>query len=255
MDYEPRMSTYRLLPEGMALMMRDHRRMVYGRIPLMLLALGIGIVIPPLAGMPLSPVTLGVLGLLGLGVMAFSVWSGLRKAEYQFAQHFETYVLELDDRGLIHRSAILPEKQLWRGEVARIEESSVLGLVVRGKKPTDVIVVSPHLQGYDEVRTQLAVWRDIEVLSGRRVQRQQQLAGLAGIGLSLVFIGLWVGVGWSPDLRLAMACGALMCVGGVVVLGFLRRRVPGINLKPLVGALIFFALSIPARLLLHYWRP
>ncbi|MDY7231881.1 hypothetical protein [Hyalangium rubrum] len=249
------MSTYRLRPEGMALMMRDHRRMVYGRIPLMVVALGVGIAIPPLAGMPLSPVTLSVLGVIGLGVMVFSVWSGLRKAEYQFAQHFETYSLELDDRGLSHHSAILPAKQLGRGEVARIEESSLLGLVVRGRKPGDVIVVSPHLQGYDEVRSQLAVWRDIEALSGRKVQRQQQLAGLTGIGLSLVFIALWVGVGWSPDIRLAMACGAVMCVGGIFVLRSLHQRIPGINLKPLVGALIFFSLSIPARLLLHYWRP
>jgi hypothetical protein len=249
------MSTYQLRPEGLALVAKDLRRMVYGRIPLMVLALGVGLAVPPLAGMPLSPVGLGVLGALGLGFTAFSVRSGLRKAEDQFAQHFETYSLELSDEALVHRSAVLPEKRLSRAEVTHIEEAPLVGLLVRGRTASEVIIVSPHLRGYDEVRAQLASWREITPVSDRAVQRRQKLAGGAGIGISLLLIGLWVGVGWLPDLRLAMACGAVMCVVGVLALRLLRQRVPGINLKPLGAVLIFFALSIPARLLLHYWRP
>jgi hypothetical protein len=239
----------------MAQVAKELRRMVYGRAPLMVLALGVGLAVPPLAGMPLSPVGLAVLGLLGLSFTAFSVWSGLRKAEFQFTRHFETYSLELSDEALVHRSEVLPEKRLARGDVTHIEEAPLAGLMVRGKTPADVIVISPHLRGYDEVRARLASWREIATVSDRSVQRKQQLAGWLGMGMSLLLIGLWVGVGWLPDLRLAMACGAVMCVVGGLSLRALRQRAPGLNLKPLVAVMILFALTIPARLLLHYWKP
>lgn len=239
----------------MALVAKDLRRMVYGRIPLMVLALGVGLAVPPLAGMPLSPVSLAVLGTLGLAVTGFSVRSGLRKAEAQFARHFETYSLELSGEALVHRSAVLPEKRLARGEVTHIEEAPLEGLVVRGRAASELIVVSPHLRGYDEVRAQLASWREIVAVSDRSMQRKQQLAGWVAIVVSLLLIGLWVGVGWLPDVRLAMVCGAVMCVTGVLALRTLRQRAPGLNLKPLVAVLVFFALSIPARLLFQYWKP
>ncbi len=249
------MSTYRLRPEGMALVARDLRRMVYGRIPIMVVALGIGLAVPPLSGMPLSPLGMGALGVLGLGVAGFSLWGGLRKAEHQFTQHFETYLLELSDEGLAHRSAVLPEKRLTRGEVTHIEEAPLVGLLVRGRTPADVIVISPHLAGYDEVRARLASWREIVSVSDRAVQRRQQLAGWMGIGLSLLFIGLWVGVWWLPDVRWSMASGGVMCVVGVFALRALRQRAPGLNPRTLVAVLIFFALSIPARLWLQFGAP
>jgi len=249
------MSTYRLRPEGMALVARDLRRMVYRRIPLMVAALGVGLAVPPLAGVPLSPLGMVALGVLGLGVTAFSLWGGLRRAELQFAQHFESYSLELGDEVLSHRSAVQPEKRLTRGEVAHIEEAPLVGLLVRGRTPADVIIISPHLAGYDEVRARLASWREIATVSDQAVQRRQQWASWGGMGLSLLLIGLWVGVGWLPDIRLAMASGVVMCAVGVLALRMLRERAPGLNRKPLVAVLIFFALSIPARLLLQYWTP
>jgi hypothetical protein len=249
------MSIHRLRAEGMALVARDLRRMVYRRIPLMVLALGMGLAVPPLAGMPMSLMGLAALGVLGLSVTGLGLWAGLRKAEAQFAQHFETYSLELSDEALAHRSAIVPEKRLARAEVAHLEESSQMGLVVRGRTAADIIVISPHLEGYDEVRAQLAAWRELVTVSDGAVRRRQQLAAGAGMGLSLLLIGLWVGVGWLPDIRLAMACGAVMCGVGLLALRVLRRWAPGLNRKPLVAALIFFALSIPARLVLQYWTP
>jgi len=249
------MSTYRLRPEGMTLVAKDLRRMVYGRIPIMVLALGVGLAVPPLAGMPLSAVGLGALAVLGLGVTAFSLWAGLRRTEAQFAQHFETYSLELSDEALVHRSQVLPEKRLTRGDVAHIEEAPVVGLVVKGRTAADVIVISPHLAGYEEVRTRLSAWREIAAVSDQAVQRRQRLASWAGVGLSLLLIALWVGVGWLPDIRLAMASGVVMCAVGVLALRVLRQRAPGLNQKTLLAVLIFFALSIPARLLLQYWTP
>lgn len=249
------MSTYRLRPEGMALVAKDLRRMVFRRIPLMVLALGVGLALPRLSGMTLSPVGLSAVAVLGLGVMGFSLWAGLRKAELQFTQHFETYSLELSDEALVHRSEVLPEKRLTRGEVALIEEAPVVGLVVRGRTAADVIVISPHLTGYEEVRARLSSWRSIVSVSAQAVRRRQRFASWAGLGLSLLVIALWVGVGWLPDIRLAMASGVVMCGVGVWALRLLRQREPGLKLKPLVAALIFFALSIPARLALQYWRP
>jgi hypothetical protein len=127
--------------------------------------------------------------------------------------------------------------------------------VVRGRGGSEVIVVSPHQRGYHEVRAQRATWREIVTRSDRSVRRKQQLAGWVAILVSLLLISLWVGVGWLPDVRLAMVCGAVMCVTGVLALRALRQRAPGLNLKPLVAVLVFFALSIPARLLLQYWKP
>ena len=249
------MSTYRLRPEGKALVAKDLRRMLYGRIPIMVLALGVGLAVPPLAGMPMSPVGLGALAVLGLGVTGFSLWAGLRKAELQFDQHFETYSLELSEEALVHRSEVLPKKRLTRGDVTHVEESPVVGLVVRGRTAADVIVISPHLAGYDEVRARLSAWRDIVTVSDQAVQRRQRLASWAGMGLSLLLIALWVGVGWLPDIRLAMASGVVMCGVGGLALWVLRQRAPGLNRRALVAVLIFFVLSIPARLVLQYWTP
>jgi hypothetical protein len=239
----------------MALVAKDLRRMVYGRIPLMVAALGIGLAVPPLSGMPVSPLGMVMLGLLGLGVTAFSVWGGLRKAEIQFSQHFETYSLAVTDEALGHRSDVLPEKRLTRGEVTHIEEAPLVGLMVRGRTPADVIVISPHLAGYDEVRTRLASWREIVSVSDQAVQRRQQVAGWAGIALSLLLIALWVGVWWLPDVRWSMASGVVMCAVGVMALRVMSQRVPGLNRRTLVAVLIFFALSIPARLVLQFWAP
>jgi len=249
------MSTYRLRPEGKALVAKDLRRMLYGRIPIMVLALGVGLAVPPLAGMPMSAVGLGALAVLGLGVTGFSLWAGLRKAELQFDQHFETYSLELSGEALVHRSEVLPEKRLTREDVTHVEESPVVGLVVRGRTAADVIVISPHLVGYDEVRARLSAWREIVTVSDQAVQRRQRLASWAGMGLSLLLIALWVGVGWLPDIRLAMASGVVMCGVGVLALWVLRQRAPGLNRRTLVAVLIFFVLSIPARLVLQYWTP
>ncbi len=249
------MSTHRLRPEALAQTVREHHRQVYRRIPLMVLALGVGLAIPPLSGSTLSPVALGVLGVLGLGAMGLSVRDGLRKAEARLEEHFRTYKLELGEEGLVHRSAVLPEQRLGRGEVTLIEESPGLGLVVWGTRAGASLVLSPNLEGYEEIRARLAGWREVTALTASAVAGRQRRAGVLGIGLSVVFIGLWVGVAWLPDLRLAMACGVVMVVGGVVGLPVLRERVPGLSARPLVIALILFSLSIPVRLAIHFWRP
>lgn len=248
------MKTYRLRRESLSQATQLNQRLVLRRIPIMLIAVAGGLAIGSRGGTALSPMLLGVVGVGVLGVMGFTLWRQLRQSEAQLARHFDSYVLEVGEGGLSHRSAILPETRLGRDEVVHIEESPGLGLMVKGNGPGKAMVLSPFLEDYAQLREELSAWRAIAPVSQAQVGRRLDAGGLIGLVFGLGISALWMGVGYFSDLRWSMLSGATMLVCGIGGLTYLRRNCPHLKLKPFVAGLVFFSLSIPARLMMHFMR-
>ncbi|RKH01321.1 hypothetical protein D7V97_29180 [Corallococcus sp. CA053C] len=139
--------------------------------------------------------------------------------------------------------------------MTHIEESPALGLLVRGITPGKAAALSPFVDGYAELRGELSAWKPIASVSQAQVGRRMDAAGLLGLVLGLGICLLWMGVGYFSDLRWAMLSGTAMVACGVAGLLYLRRSAPQLRLKPLISALVFFSLAIPARLFVHFYWP
>ncbi|RKG77783.1 hypothetical protein [Corallococcus terminator] len=248
------MKTYRLRRAALSEAIQLNRRLIFRRLPILLIALGGGLLLGSRGGTALSPVLLGLLCLGALGVMGTSIWRQLRLSETQFARHFDSYVLEAGEGGISHRSEILPETRLGRDEVVHIEESPMLGILLKGQGPGKTMALSPFLEGYAQLKEELTAWRPIAPVSQAQVGRRADAVGLLGVVFGLGISALWMGVGYFSDLRWSMLSGAAMLLCGLGGLTYLRRNCPQIKLKPFVVGLVFFSLSIPARLMLHFLR-
>ncbi|MBF5041120.1 hypothetical protein FGE12_01850 [Aggregicoccus sp. 17bor-14] len=247
------MPVFHLNPSLLEQAQRDHRtrqlRATFFTLPLLLL-----IPVPAylLTG-TVDRTLLAVLGIFGTFLMA-QPWLTAGRVRARLEQHFESYRLEVDEEGLVQRSTLMPERRLARSEVARIRDIPGMGLVLAGRGAGLATVLPPYLDRPDAVRELLAAWAPLEQSSEREARRSTTLGGLLSLLAALGWVALWFGVGLFSDIRLAMASGAAMLAVDAWFLHFLAKNAAGIKRAPIVAMMVLAGLSVPARLVLHFWH-
>lgn len=232
------MDVYRLKPEALATARASIvRRMGWGL--LYMEAVGALAFLFLLRPAP-SLVLLSGLLLLIAGLCAFACWRTLAQTRAAWG----SYVLELMADSVLRRHRELADLRLGREEVTRIIELPGQGMSLLTAQPTRYMNVPETVERYAEVRERLSQWRPIEQVKPHPLV--QQVGFVVG---GLLFLVLWLSVGFVPDVRLAMVPGALVLVIAIAgIVKTARAGLPRSMRAGIIGGLVLMGLAGPARL-------
>lgn len=166
------MAEYKLTPAFLALIRK--RSMVSG-LPLALLAVAVGIFIGGRGD--LSPQLL----MISLPIVALSLGWGFFRGLRQQKKGAESYRLFIEGDEIRRTQEGLPEVRISRSEVSKIHEAAGRGMTVQAVSPDRRISIPVALQDYDEVRSELADWRDFQEISSARAKWNSFASPAAGI--------------------------------------------------------------------------
>ena len=155
-------------------------------------------------------------------LILYTAVRAIRRALRILRDGWDSYELGLGEDFVLKKQVNMPEVEIGRDEVIRIQEARTNeapdSLVIRSADSRRFIIVPTALDGYAEVKDQLGHWRQIEPLSTRKYVALQILLWMlvpAGYLVILMSQNLWlvliVGilmmalVGWGMiELRRAM---------------------------------------------------
>ncbi len=123
--------------------------------------------------------TSGWLLLYLLGVLAFGTWLTTRSTRRTWL----SYRLEFAPGNLRRTQYRLPEISIDRGEVTAIDEMPGRGMVVRTANPDRFIFVPSGLNGYPELKSELAAWTPVRTLSLAATWSRQWLGVTSALGI------------------------------------------------------------------------
>jgi hypothetical protein len=145
-----------------------------------------GVVIPVVAVLGyfvhdvLSPVVMAVPLVIMTGVLVYTARVTLAKV----TENYENARVELRPGLLTMRPSGGPGLTLHEEDVQSIQQTRDGSLIVRGRTIQETVYLSPDLFGFDDLRSELANWRDIEAF------RQNWSPKTLGMPLLLVALAL-----------------------------------------------------------------
>jgi hypothetical protein len=237
--------SYRLRPEEFEAVIkrRIYRRVAWSyALVLLMVAAALAVMSrfqPNIAdGFPIS-IPIVLVALAGSGFLA--VRAQLQREQSAWA----SYQLTIEAHLLRRLVANLQPMEITRPEVTRIVAFEGRGLRVDTADRHRFIFIPEQLVGFEDVRRQLASWRDPEL---PRLARNRAL----GIGVAVLLSGSWIACGVIPDLRIAMIPGAVVVVVGAWAMReTLKSRVADRKQKARIIGLFALMMFAPfARLLL-----
>jgi hypothetical protein len=99
----------------------------------------------------------------------YGAFRGIRRSLRILREGWDSYELGLGDDFVLKKQANMPEIEIGRDEITRVQEASSKGipngLVIRTADRQCFISVPVALDGYDEVKYQLGHWHQLEALS------------------------------------------------------------------------------------------
>jgi len=148
-------------------------------------------------------VELGFMGILA----SWMVFNSIRRLRRCVREMFETYELEIDDRGVAARRNDLPATRIDFADITRIEEVEGFWLTVIGRSAKQRIGIPRQLIGFDEVAERLRVYSPIEKKKYPSYRIYAALPFLATYGVALwshtpllvllTCIAMWGFLGWA----------------------------------------------------------
>jgi hypothetical protein len=141
---------------------------------------------------------------IGVVIVIFALNKGLARSKKMQWEQWSSYELLLDNDTLIRKQVRTPDLQIHRNEITRLQEIQSGNLVVKTDDKRKFIVIPNSLDGFEEVKLQLAEWKELEI------QPEQPLWKRAGIWLALaLFIGLII-VFASQSIQIVLPIGLLL---------------------------------------------
>jgi hypothetical protein len=239
--------TYRLAPEAFepTVKPRIKRRLAIAA-PVMLLAACVGAFLGT-SREPDAPNTLPIVIPLFAGIFFFAGYRGWRTQLKREKEGWDSFHLTLSPNVIRRVMANLPPAEILRTEVTQIFQAAGVGLTVKTADRHRFLFVPEQVVGFDEVSRTLATWRAFEP------PKPLQNVG-AGIAMTAVLLGSWIGCGVIPDIRLAMVSGAIL----LVTVGFVIREISRLQIADnktkarMLASMVIFVLAPFARLVLHF---
>lgn len=201
---------YRLPPSGLP---AEEKRIRARFVPSLLLILGVGLVVDLLLGIShhytlKSSLVFGTFSAVYVGFLA--VWLP-RRMTRRLRQCWETYDLEIGNDYLTRRQQNLAELSVRFDEIKRIVHVPGRYIRVTGSASHKVVEIPECIEGFDQIRLELAQFGPIEI--GRTEQWQKTMAFVA-----VQFFVFLVTV-WSTSLWTVISLSVIvtvMVIRGVV---------------------------------------
>jgi len=197
------MREYKLSPLFFSQM---RRRILSVGLPIMLLALVVGVLVGAQSEQSITRLLITVSLILIL--LAFSFTRAIRQQQ----KHWARYRLIIDENSIKKVQHGLAEIAIGYDEISKITESSSAGLVVQALTPYRQIAVPTTLEGYSELRLELASRYPFENIPENRARWMQLVPVLAGVATLVAFVVTIA----SPNPYVSGIVGTLLASGLVV---------------------------------------
>lgn len=228
------MKIYVLSPQSIE---RAKRKAVIRGVVLGGFALALGLVPSVAVGL----ISIGPL-VIAIPIMLVSLVIGIRRALKILDENLKSYQLLVSSDSVIKRQGRLPDVEIHREQITRVEEKPGTGLFIRIADKKSFINVPEGLEGMDELKETLSNWRPPDSIISSK-ERGPLLLAVALLSFGLAFATLWL----STNLALVIAAGIFLIVymawGSVVLL---RRRDidPRVKIKPWLILFLVFAYAM-----------
>ncbi len=200
-------------------------------------------------------VPLGLLAPVGAGLMSVveaiviagpiilvTVFVGIRRGFKILDENLKSYQLLVSSDSVVKRQGRLPDVEIHREQITRVEEKPGTGLYIRTADKKSFINVPEGLEGMDELKETLSKWRPPDSIISSK-ERGTLLLVVALLSYSLAFAILWL----STNLALVIAAGIFLIVytvWGSVALHRRRDIDARLKIKPWLILFLVFAYAM-----------
>ena len=200
-------------------------------------ALALGLALPVAAGL----ISTGPL-FITIPIMLVTFVIGIRRALKILDENLKSYQLLVSSDSVVKRQARLPDVEIHREQIARVEEKPGTGLFIRTTDKKSFINVPEGLEGMDELIETLSTWRPSDSIISSK-ERGPFLWAVSLLSFGLAFATLWL----STNLALVIAAGIFLIVytvWGSVVMHRRRDIDARVKIKPWLILVLVFAYAM-----------
>jgi hypothetical protein len=205
------MKEFKIKPNGFQ---EIRKRLLIRAIPLLLLAVGVGITISTV-NTKKEENNVNVLPLV-IPMMAVAVGVGMYRGVRRQKSLFESYTLTLTNNVIMREQLNTPPVSLYFNDVREIVKAKNGGFVVRGKEPADVIIIPCQIDNNADLEVTLQSIRPISTKSTQPAIKRYSAV------LPLLTLGLMVAVYTLTNKVVVATTGTLLI--SVMVWSFLESR-------------------------------
>jgi len=205
------MKIYVLAPQSIE---RKKRKAIIRSVVVGGFALAVGFGGPVAAGlMSVEPIVIAI------PIILVSLIIGMRRGWKILDENLSSYQLLVSSDFIIRRQVRVPDIEIHREQITKIEEKPGTGLFIRTADKKSFINVPEGLEGVDELKETLSKWLPSDsIISSKELGPLLQAAALLSFGLALAI--LWL----STNLTLVIAAGIFLIVFTIWSLVYLLRR-------------------------------
>jgi hypothetical protein len=228
------MKIYLLSPQSIE---RAKRKAVIRGVVLGGFALALGLVPSVAAGL----ISIGPL-VMAIPIIMVSLFIGLRRGLKILDENLKSYQLLVSSDSVVKRQGRLPDVEIHRERITRVEEKPETGLYIRTADKKSFINVPEGLEGMDELKETLSKWRPPDSIISSK-ERGPLLLAVALLSFGLAFATLWL----STNLALVMAAGIFLIVytvWGSVALSRRQDVDARLKIKPWLILFLVFAYAM-----------
>ena len=200
-------------------------------------ALALGLATPVAAGL----ISTGAL-FIAIPIMLFPIVIGIRRALKILDESLKSYQLLVSSDSVVKRQGRLPDVEIHREQITRVEEKPGTGLFIRTTDKKSFINVPEGLEGMDELKETLSKWRPPDSIISSK-ERGPLLLAVALLSFGLAVATLWL----STNLALVMAAGIFLIVytvWGSVTLSRRQDIDARLKIKPWLILFLVFAYAM-----------
>jgi hypothetical protein len=228
------MKIYLLSPQSIE---RAKRKAVIRGVVLGGFALALGLVPSVAAGL----ISIGPL-VMAIPIILVSIFIGIRRGLKILDENLKSYQLLVSSDSVVKRQGRLPDVEIHRERITRVEEKPGTGLYIRTADKKSFINVPEGLEGMNELKETLSKWRPPDSIISSK-ERGPLLLAVALLSFGLAFATLWL----STNLALVMAAGIFLIVytvWGSVALSRRQDVDARLKIKPWLILFLVFAYAM-----------
>jgi hypothetical protein len=140
-------------------------------------------------------------------IILVSLIIGMRRGRKILDENLTSYQLLVGPDSVVKRQASIPDIEIHREQITKIEEKPGTGLFIRTGDKKSFINVPEGLEGVDELKETLSKWLQPDSIISSK-ERGQLLQAVALLSFGLAFAVLWL----STSLSLVIGAGIFLIV-------------------------------------------
>ena len=206
-----------------------------------LVSLGLGVALALLTPVGASLMSVETIAIAG-PIILVSLFIGIRRGYKILDENLKSYQLLVSSDSVVKRQGRLPDVEIHREQITRVEEKPGTGLFIRTADKKSFINVPEGLEGMDELKETLSKWLPPDSIISSK-ERGPLLWAVSLLSFGLAFATLWL----STNLALVIAAGIFLIVytvWGSVVMHRRRDIDARVKIKPWLILVLVFAYAM-----------